>query len=53
MFARVARGATRGLGVVDVMLALALLALLIYVLRLDWRRHPVPPPPAATSPLTG
>ena len=53
MFPRVARGWTRGVGVLDVVLALALLALLIYVLRLDWRRQeraaPPPAPPGATA----
>ncbi len=33
------------MGVFDVVLALALLALLIYVLRPDWRRQERPPPP--------
>ena len=48
MFLRVARGWTRGVGLLDVVLALALLALLIYVLRFDWRRlEPAAPPPAS------
>ena len=52
MFPGVARGWTRGVGVLDVVLALALLALLIYVLRFDWRRQeraPSPAPPGATA----
>jgi len=43
----------RGLGLLDVVVTLALLALLIYALRLDWQRMPGPPtpptPPTSTA----
>jgi len=43
----------RGLGLLDVVVTIALLALLIYALRLDWQRIPGPPtpptPPAGTT----
>jgi len=39
----------RGLGLFDLMLALAVLALLVYVVRLDWPRRPDGPPPPASS----
>jgi hypothetical protein len=43
----------RGLGLLDVVVTIALLALLIYALRLDWQRIPGPPtpptPPASTA----
>jgi hypothetical protein len=41
MLARVRREETAGLTLLDVLVALALLALLVWLVRLDWR-----PPPA-------
>ena len=43
---------TRGLGLFDLMLALAVLALLVYVVRLDWPQRPgavAPAPPSTTA----
>ena len=39
----------RGLGLFDLMLALAVLALLVYVVRLDWPQRPDAAPSAASS----
>jgi len=40
---------TRGLGLFDLVLALAVLALLVYVVRLDWPQRPGAAPAAAPS----
>jgi hypothetical protein len=40
---------TRGLALLDLALVLAVLALLVYVVRLDWPRRPARTPPAASS----
>jgi hypothetical protein len=43
----VRRRAGRGLTLLDVVVTIALLALLVYVVRLDWRRVAPPPAPKA------
>jgi hypothetical protein len=47
------RAVARGLSVLDVVVAVALLALLVYLLRMDWQRMPSPPggspPPSALA----
>ena len=41
--------ATRGLGLFDVLVALAVLALIVYVVRLDWPPRPGAAPSATPS----
>jgi len=45
----VRRVPTRGLGLFDVLLALAVLALLVYVVQFDWPERPGAGPAAAPS----
>jgi hypothetical protein len=43
------RAATRGLSLLDLLVTLALLALLVYLVRMDWRREaPAPADHSAT-----
>ena len=48
----VTRDAESGLSLLDVLVALALLAILVWFLRMDWsgRRHVEPPPTAIAAP---
>jgi len=50
MVPRVSRRGSRGLGAVDVIVLIAILALLIWAVRLDWGRVFPPPAPVATPP---
>lgn len=43
------RRVARGLTLMDLLLTLAVLALLIYVVRLDWSAPPTPAPPAPAA----
>jgi hypothetical protein len=43
------RRVARGLTLMDLLLTLAVLALLIYVVRLDWSAPPAAPPPATVA----
>jgi len=52
----VERDAQRGLSLLDVLVALALLALFVWLLRMDWagnrRLREEPPPTAIAAPMT-
>jgi hypothetical protein len=49
MLGGVGRGAARGLSLLDLVVVLAVLALLVYLTRLDWRpRRPAAAPPTTT-----
>jgi hypothetical protein len=49
MLRAVKRPATRALSLLDLVVAIALLALLVYLVRLDWRHPPAETAPAAHS----
>ena len=50
MLAAVDRRTVQGLSLLDLLVSLALLALLVYLTHLDWRVRETPPPPAVAAP---
>jgi hypothetical protein len=50
MLAAVDRRTVQGLSLLDLLVSLALLALLVYLTHLDWRVRETPPPPTVAAP---